>query len=139
MTQEEKSILLQDLCARLTYGVMVQCITESARRANASPLTETLNTVLYRYVEEDNIELKPYLRPMSNMTEEERADMGEAIKKDCISPYGEIKSSGVDNLLLCTVKGSSNLIDWLNKHYFDYHGLIDKGLALEAPTGMYKL
>ena len=59
MTQEDKELLLKDLCARLPYGVMVQCITESARMANASPLTETLNTVLYRYVEEDNIELKP--------------------------------------------------------------------------------
>ena len=114
MTQEEKELLLKDLCARFPYGVMVQCITESARRANASPLTETLNTVLYRYVEEDNIELKPYLRPMSSMTEEEK-------------PYYQafFNYEGVEY--------PEEYIDWLNAaHHFDYRGLIEKGLAIEV-------
>ena len=29
-------------------------------------------------------------------------------------------------------------VDWLNAHHFDYRGLIDKGLAFEAPEEMYK-
>ena len=83
-------------------------------------------------------EVKPYLRPMSSMTEEERKEMTDEIQKDEISPYGEIKSSGVDNLLLCCVRQAKNLIDWLDKNRFDYRGLIEKELALEALEGMYK-
>jgi hypothetical protein len=133
MTQKDKELLLKDLCARLPYGVKVQCITESARMANASPLTETLNTVLYRYVEEDNIELKPYLRPMSSMTEDERhelihfggivrIDTGEVIDVSCLG-----------------FKHHANNQDWLNAHHFDYRGLIPMDLALEAKEGMYNI
>ena len=124
MTTEEKQILLKDLCARLPYGVKVQCITKSARIANASPLIETLNTVLYKYVEEDNIELKPYLRPISSMTEEEENEL------TSIAVLGGYNNS---------VFNSFVVVDWLNTHHFDYRRLIEKGLVLEAPKGMYKI
>jgi hypothetical protein len=78
---------------------------------------------------------KPYLRPMSSMTEKERAEMGIAIQKDRIEPYGEIKNCGEDNLLLCTIRQSTNLQDWLNKHHFDYRGLIPMGLGIDC-TGL---
>ncbi len=55
----------------------------------------------------------PYLRPMSSMTREERAF------------YFAIDES------------SATCIDWLNARHFDYRGLIEKGLALEAPEEMY--
>ena len=134
MTQEDKELLLKDLCARLPYGVMVQCITESARMANASPLTETLNTVLYRYVEENNIELKPYLRPMSSMTEEEYDDMfhqlylgQEEFFRNCSNADTIGKIIGKDMVIY----------DFLTKKMFDFRCLIPKGLALVAPEGMY--
>ena len=122
---KNKDLLKKDLSARLPYGVMVQCITESARMTNASPLTETLNTVLYRYVEEDNIELKPYLRPMSSMTEEEEIEYD--------ATFATIKMSDGHYDSTMTYKS----FDWLNAHHFDYRGLIEKGLAIEAPEGMY--
>ena len=153
MTQEDKELLLKDLCARSPYGVKIACgqYDKNPRKVNSISIVDIgtfLNGYFNKGIQLDfngNKELwpKPYLRPMSSMTEEERADMGAAIEKDCISPYGEIKSSGVDNLLLCTVKGSSNLIDWLNKKMFDYRTddegktMIEKGLALKAPEGMY--
>lgn len=124
MKIEERQLLLKDLCARLSYGVKVQCITKSARIANASPLIETLNTVLYRYVEEDNIELKPYLRPISSMTEEEENEL------TSIAVLGGYNNS---------VFNSFVVVDWLNTHHFDYRRLIEKGLVLEAPKGMYKI
>lgn len=40
---------------------------------------------------------------------------------------------------LFSTESSSNLIDWLNTYHFDYRGLIEKGLALEAPEGMYEI
>ena len=132
MTQEEKQLLLQDLSARLPYGV----------KANI-PLVdgdERIYTVSFDDMKDfvkGYINIKPYLRPMSSMTEKERAEMGRAIQKDRIEPYGEIKNCGVDNLLLCTIRQSTNLQNWLNAHHFDYIGLIPMGLAIEAPEGMY--
>ena len=136
MNQKDKELLLVDLCARLPYGVMVQCITESARMANASPLNETLNTVLYRYVEEDNIELKPYLRTMSSMTEEEWKEL------NCIGYIVPLYDGcfGVDMRAYCKngqphyrrFSEFSTIEDWLNAHHFDHKGLIEKGLAIEV-------
>ena len=127
MTQKDKELLLKDLCARLPYGVKVDIIYNkehgsSDRLRICSEGCLTLNTdVLGLYVE-DEIYLKPYLRPMSSMTEEEEIEY-ETIAKPCYNIFY------VDNSL----KG----IDWLNKNHFDYRGLIEKGLALEAPEGMY--
>ncbi len=67
---------------------------------------------------------KPYLRPMSSMTEDEK------IEWDAEYAYNS-KSYEYEEYL-------SKMIDWLNAHHLDYRGLIEKGLALEAPEGMYK-
>ena len=65
--------------------------------------------MLYLYIDG---ECKPYLRPMSSMTEEEEKE------------YHDARSDYYDDL---------GTYDWLNAHHFDYRGLIEKGLALEAP------
>ena len=101
MTQEEKQLLLVDLCARLPYEVKIQ-VNEWT----------SLDTVLKvghvaRLINGD-IELKPYLRPMNSMTEEE-----------------EIYYNTVYTTLKFYEKE-----DWLNAHYFDYRGLIERGLAI---------
>lgn len=127
MIQEEKQLLLKDLSARLPFGVKVQCITKAARIANASPLIETLDTVLYRYAEEDNMELKPYLRHLSNMTEEETQEYDATFYHE---DYGGLPSPW---------SATYETFDWLNKHHFDYRGLISMGLAIEAPKDMYKI
>lgn len=122
MTQEDKQLLLKDLCARLPYGVKVKCEKYSF------PVT-----VLYagnidevKFKETGGIEhiclIKPYLRPMSSMTEDERNEWMD------ITHAQEWLIIG--NLYKAT--------DWLNEHHFDYRGLIPMGLALEAPEGMYK-
>ena len=147
MTQEEK-ILLQDLCGRLPYGVKC-CYNMLSGEIKIDPLT-CINKVIIEhgiiywdtYFEncDEDIPLetvRPYLRPLSSMTEEERQKLGEEIEKDAIEPYGEICSSGVDNLLLSTCRASINFQDYLNENMFDYRGLIPKGLALEATEGMY--
>ena len=66
--------------------------------------------------------IKPYLRPISSITEEEKEYFG--------IPF---TSEG-----LVTLTDTVECMDWLNAHHFDYRGLIEKGLALEAPKGMYK-
>lgn len=130
MTNEEKELLLKDLSARLLYGVRVKL---NGRKEISNKLTIDWLYTYSRHIED----IKPYLRPISSMTKKERAEMGIAIQKDRIEPYGEIKNFGEDSLLLCTIRQSTNLQDWLNAYHFDYRGLIPMGLALIAPEGMY--
>ena len=129
MTEQEKSILLlQDICERLPHGIFVK---ENRISLDNGPVIYTVDYHPHIH------DCKPYLRPMSSLTKEERIEIGKAIQKDRINPSGEINAEGSDNLLLCTVRQSTNLLHWLNAHYFDYRGLIEKGLAIEAPEGMY--
>lgn len=73
----------------------------------------------------NSVEFKPYLRPMSSMTEEEKELM-----KGSVICFNELEG----NSTLFDEIG----LDWLLAHHFDFRGLIEKGLALEAPEGMYK-
>jgi hypothetical protein len=118
MEQKLKDLLVKDLCARLPYGV--KC------NINFNQKDSTLTTELLQGVMTDSISLKPYLRPMSSMTEEERKEY-ELLANHCI-----VTSIGFAHL------EAQMLINWLNAHHFDYRGLIPMGLALEAPAEMYK-
>jgi len=116
MTQEEKELLLKDLCARLPYGVQV-CYKI---HLEDEPIDVTLSGLLLDYFKNKTIvEIKPYLRPMSSMTEEEKRKY--------------IRLSV--NAAIC---GDYQQVDYLNSIHVDYRGLIPKGLAIEAPEGMYK-
>jgi hypothetical protein len=122
MTQEDKNLLLVDLCGRLPYGVACK-ITFDAENIFTETL-EGINVKYYNKIATSNtacdIEcVEPYLRPMSSMTKEEKL-MYEGLM------------IGTDN-----VSYTLDVIDWLNKKMFDYRGLIERGLALEAPRGMY--
>jgi len=73
--------------------------------------------------------IKPYLRPMSSMTEEEKKEYNSVVFKH------EFYNGDEENILY--YEDFDYLMDWLNAHHFDYRGLIEKGLAIEAPEGMY--
>ena len=120
MTQEEKELLLKDLCARLPYGVKVQNVLDNS-------IIIDLKECLYCLPAALITNFKPYLRPMSSMSNEECNEF--FLLSDDIIRCGERGYS-------CGL--SIEAIDWLNSHHFDYRGLIGKGLALEAPEGMYK-
>ena len=135
MTQEDKELLLKDLCMRLPYGVICQIYDHqqdygedifNARLIHIDAWTS--HCYFWGCSETDPYKIgqvKPYLRPMSSMTEEER------IEFERLSFVYDTS----DGSMLFSKKG----FDWLNAHHFDYRGLIDKGLALEAPEGMYNL
>ena len=117
MAQEGKQLLLKDLCVRLPYGVKVSFRgkTEVLHEAHIYQSVQTIvgeSGILY---DVDTPNIKPYLRPMSSMTEEEKDEY--------------------DRLVMCNA--SWVVDDWLNKNHFDYRRLIPMGLALEAPDGMY--
>ena len=134
MTQENKQQLLKDICARLPYGVKVCYVTlpDSMPKAwdligmPAPHLADIIVEGKYRFAAcdvEENI--RPYLRPMSSMTEEEKEEYDALRYEHWHSHISE------DNCC--------RILDWLNKHHFDYRGLIEKGLAIEAPEGMYSV
>ena len=159
MTQDEKELLLKDLSARLPYGVKGRVYAECSNGKYDmngdmiffdSPFDVTLDDINISTEElhviaignEDTIafiedqqtwgspytvdEFKPYLRPMSSMTEEEKEEYFHIDDRSysCPKDYAHIPAS--------------DRIDWLNKNMFDYRGLIEKGLALEASEEMYK-
>ena len=137
MTQEEKDLLLKDLCARLPYGVKVQY-------KDFDPIDlESIDqyTVNGNYL----ISLcKPYLRKMSSMTADELEELNDIAfgnREDCgRCCYREWFYVG-DGTYELPYSTACRVLDWLNSHHFDYRGLyrglIPKGLALEAPEGMY--
>lgn len=130
MKQEDKELLFKDLCARLPYGVECfvhgDCDSTLTGIVNDRCYFENLDWEMEEddgYRDIDSGWVQPYLRPMSSMTEEERKDFYDNLRPKCDGKPWE--SMGAD-------------ADWLNAHHFDYRGLIPKGLALEAPEGMYK-
>ena len=136
MTQEEKLLLIKDLCARLPYRVkcyvpVENCTMElTGKRLNyfcfhkdawggdysheREIVLDPLNDVSNDYI------VKPYLRPLSSMTEEEKQIL------ELCNAFVEPRSIELK-------------IDFYNNQHLDYRGLIEKGLAIEAAEGMYNL
>lgn len=113
MTQEEKQLLLADICARLPYNVIVD------DKAYVDDKIELSPAHIYEYFAGAVDLPKPYIRPMSSMTEEERNE------------YNDICQCR------CHEKSAIRLTTLCYSHHLDINGLIEKGLALEAPADMY--
>ena len=127
-------IIIKELCARLPYGVNAKVITHKTYETDKVITFSDMSLLTIGQF----ADIKPYLRPMSSMTDEELKEIREMFNNDFdFKEWGlEILHKWIDGftyLEICT------LIDWLNKHHFDYQGLISKGLALKAPEGMYKI
>lgn len=150
MTQEDKDLLLHDLCARISYelkGRVQAEVSTGTYDINSGhldyteididvevfgiqenemiiyPVDSKYNELIaeYPYTYEEFI---PYLRPMSSMTEDEYEE------------YSNIANLTIYEDGRCISNGKE--YDWLNVHHFDYRGLIEKRLALEAPEGLYQ-
>ena len=141
MTQEEKQLLLKDLCARLPYNVVCdrlgrayQLVDIDIKRCLVSLLKDEAY-VPYSISRGDIV--KPYLRPMSSMTEEEKKDILQSLNiKGDIDNEGNLMLGVECNII--TLKVCKKYLEELNKRMFDVCHMIEKGLALEAPEGMYK-
>jgi len=121
MIQEDKELLVKDLCARLVYGVILN-ITLKDKYDEIINRNIKLTDDNLTYITRDSHwrAYKPYLRSMSNMTKDEREEY-ELLANHCIVSF-----IGFIHL------EAAPLIDWLNAHHFDYRGLIEKGLAIEV-------
>ena len=115
MIQEDKDLLLKDLCARLPYGVkgtnVYGKIIELNHPTDYSPYMSIKNAVLKH-------DWRPYLFPLSSITEEQEKELNNYLTTD-------------KKIMMRSVKE----IDWLYKHHFDVHNLITYGLAINA-TGL---
>ena len=148
MNEQDKQLLLKDLCVRLPYGIKVlyneiNCVIENIGRDGSISLISD-DTIHKKAIYLTSIEyIKPYLRPMSSMTEEEKDEMfGICTLSDC-SGNTDWETVGVEIMSSHPRYGDHystdySAIDSLNKNMFDYRRLIEKGLALETPNGIYK-
>ena len=181
MTQEEKDLVVKDLCGRLPFHVKVaidfegymevlpddenlqypyrknlkfildydnktiEDISKEPHILYAYPCTERFAMFRgYTYELDYGVPvefIKPYLRPMSSMIEEEKKEMkaatcpegtGYFYEKHLVCPMNHFCE-------LISYEFMADILNWLNAHHFDYRGLIPMGLALEAPEGMYNL
>ena len=122
---KEKELLLQDLSARLPYGVKVKF-------NNINILSLGTHTRVGEYVTDVIEPCKPYLFPMSSMTKEQKREYHQSTSKDIDMLQDVIleRINGKDNNNNHAI--AYNGIDWLNAHHFDYRGLIEKGLAIDC-------
>lgn len=154
MKQEHKELLLRDLCARLPYEVVGQCELDASYDTSFDTILQThkFDAVVYglktdslfvyplienkdeqEFANEevangiDILDFKPYLFPLSSMTEEQWEDYQKIRLIDWV--HGDINGTFINAGLI---------VDWLNAHHFDYRGLIEKGLAIDATgTNIY--
>lgn len=134
MTQEDKELLIKDLCARLPYSTLCYCKwTKDAPNGTSGCIQEVSTYLLEKLMiigdqnyECQICEIKPYLRPMSSMTEEEEREVRILWNEDFV---------GDNNWYHCYPKTT----DFYLSHHLDFRNLIQKGLALEASEGMYNI
>ena len=138
MTQENKKLLLKDLCARLLYGVIGKYSWKGREPYNRELTGNLYDELKSSWNSTGDSEFFPYLRSMSSMTEEEREEYSSFVlrESDGYLTNGLPDYTGKHYVYIDNV---NVFINWLLKNHFDYHGLIEKGLAIEAPDGMYNL
>lgn len=140
MTQEDKDLLLQDLCGRLSHGVKCKVwYNDKTLNIKCTGIDFYTNTVNLDIPGDDNAKvyvdnIKPYLFPFSSMTEEQKIECfkGTDIELD---EYNEIWSTfpiSNSDIALTNLNNWLKVINWLNKNHFDYRDLIGKGLAINC-------
>lgn len=143
LSAEERDLLLKDLCARLPYDLQVNVEGDNepyvllSVHPNKDIALIGINMGGVYATSKVKIDtIRPYLRPMSSMTEEEKKELLQIsnfdydldeIYDDCIH---FIETS------LIEIVDIANFISWLNKNHFDYLNLIEKNLALDC-TGLH--
>ena len=129
MTEQDKQLLIKDLCARIPYHTFVQLNPGAYNKPETCILTGVHGEKIHLNVDSDPFRIdhiKPYLRSMSSMTKEEYIHYCETrewkyVDDDHYEYFDTLKT-----------------FDWLLEHHFDFRGLITMDLAIEAPANMYK-
>jgi hypothetical protein len=138
MTKEEKQLLLVDLCARLPYGVKIELtwwVMDEGTYINTTLEPDHIEQLLND--EDGDTEIKPYLRPISSMTDEEVDNLFRILKINEENANEWIKVNEIGIIRLFTEEGKdfyeiAEAMDYLHSIHIDYRSLIPKGLAIEV-------
>lgn len=154
MTQEEIFVLHQDLAGRVQYGV--KCWVKAVSKYNVPEhtwqLTEVYRTLgfgfefFHSFYSLHQYEVKPYLFPLSSLTDDQRKEVSDIM--GCDIPWGLSEENsflewpvggGVESeLFRLDIPRMATLITWFCKNHIDYNGLIPRGLAIDAnPLNIY--
>ena len=138
-----KELLLSYLCMALPYNLQVKAEgdNESYTLLSVYPNKDIvlISTDMSRVYATSKVKIdtvKPYLRTMSSMIEEEKREYFSLIGGQ--QPFDSDFSAYPEEHRFIYEFDVTNYVKWLISHHFDYIGLIKKGLAIEAPEGMYK-
>ena len=126
MNLKDRTNLLNDLCARIPYGVKCQCLGRIGTVRSIDTFGNTEVEGFSGSIVIDVSHIKPYLFPLSSMTEEQKAELDKAIYEDGKEAMNAIRNN--DKMFHTPWRAT----DWLNKNHFDYRGLIPMGLANDA-------
>ena len=143
MTQEDKELLLKDLCARLPYNPLISINGERYRMEEISNALIGINTykITVNGCDIEHWNIKPYLLPMSSMTDEMLEELnanGFFKYRDTIANVSHLESNGKVSEEIYTyidIENISFLMEFFYSHHIDFRGLIPKGLAIDA-TGL---
>ena len=143
MTQEDKELLLKDLCARLPYGVKFMCNKNIYTTKGLDLIVTDEGDWEYAVTAKDTapIEIdfiKPYLFPLSSMTEDQEKEIQEITGNPdyaCITRKTdglELWLNYIDTDPTILLDAIFEVQDYLNKNHFDYRNLINKNLAIDC-------
>ena len=162
MNQEDEKLLLIDLSSRLSYGVQIHIDFINNGHIVGDATLESIKAItgiLFDFVDFKQDfkhgecvpingfsghkllkigDFKPYLRSISSMTEDEKHELYQVFQ-ECPTIIKTFPSYAEFFIYADIINSIDmvNVIDWFNAHHFDYRGLIEKDLVLEAPEGMY--
>ena len=149
MNKEHKDLVLRELCKMVPYDTKVLVKIDGGRTQTLTWVRYTTETVGVDYSGNVLIETPcydnysqnvfPYLRSLSSITKEEEKELriltgAKVLYEHIVFPTTD--SFGEDNFI--SEECWATVFDWLDRHHLDYRGLIEKGLALEAPESMYR-
>ena len=131
MTQKEKELLLKDLCARLPYGIKVNNEIQGDFKIYGICENFAFGRNEVCHIDFNIEKIKPYLFPLSSMTEEQKEEYEESLVYHDNVPGGWTIAKSFDDEYIIPYW----FVDFCNKNHLDYRGLISKGLAIDA-TGL---
>lgn len=135
MKHEDKQLLLKDLCARLPYHVRLKVwLKDGTTEEGFLDLEHNYADVLRdTFYYNKIIDIKPYLRPMSSMTKDEKSKFYDICTTLAEDKCHFIMEGFIDSNFML------EKFSYLDSIHVDYRGLIPMGLAIEAPKGMYNI
>ena len=137
ITQENRELLFKDLCARLPYHLRVKVwLKDGTTEEDALDLEHNYGDALRgAFYYNEIVKIKPYLYPISSMTKEQLFEIQNILGKNEIEikdDFLHIIDSDRNTISYLEILA---VLEWFNKNHFDYRGLIEKGLAINA-TGL---